>query len=196
MNIKNIVLTSLVTAIMLVSNGYAGVNKLPVDRYSSKYDQHFIKYTKRYFSMGLDWRYIKAQSIAESALNPNARSPVGAMGLLQLMPKTYAEIKASIPIGTNPFDTKWNVSAGVYYDRKLYMQWKSPRPEKDRLAFMFASYNAGLSNPLKAQKLCLAAGGKECNLWHNVRKYAPNVNTWKHHETLGYVDKIMKLMGQ
>src|SRR5919201_1404990 len=52
----------------------------------ARYDGVFRKYTKRYFGAGFDWRYFKAQGMAESQLNPTARSWVGARGIMQLMP--------------------------------------------------------------------------------------------------------------
>ncbi|HEX6053559.1 MAG TPA: transglycosylase SLT domain-containing protein, partial [Gemmatimonadaceae bacterium] len=58
--------------------------KRDVDRY----DHVFRKYSKRYFGVGYDWRIFKAQALAESEMNPNARSWVGARGLMQLMPST------------------------------------------------------------------------------------------------------------
>ena len=61
---------------------------------------------------------------------------------------------------------------------------------------MFASYNAGLGNPLKAQKLCLASETDVCNLWINIRGYASEVRTWRYEETLGYVTRIFKFMGK
>src|SRR5215207_959328 len=43
-------------------------------RDANRYDQTFRKYSKRYFGIGYDWRIFKAQALAESEMNPNARS--------------------------------------------------------------------------------------------------------------------------
>ena len=51
-------------------------------RNNSRYDNYFRKYSKRYFGLGFDWRYFKAQGMAESELNPNAKSYVGARGIM------------------------------------------------------------------------------------------------------------------
>src|SRR6185369_9269115 len=48
-----------------------------------RYDPYFKKYSKRFFGVGFDWRLFKAQGMAESELNPNARSFVGARGIMQ-----------------------------------------------------------------------------------------------------------------
>ncbi|MEE2964240.1 MAG: hypothetical protein VX427_08870, partial [Acidobacteriota bacterium] len=39
------------------------------------YDQYFSKYSKRFFGVGFDWYYFKAQALAESTLDEDARSP-------------------------------------------------------------------------------------------------------------------------
>ena len=64
--------------------------------------------------------------------------------------------------------------------------------ELDRLAFMFASYNAGAGNILKAQKLCTV----DPNLWASIAAVAKFVPGWKSSETLGYVTKIISLMSK
>jgi membrane-bound lytic murein transglycosylase F len=56
----------------------------PADRY----DDTFRKAAKRSFGPAFDWRVFKAQGMAESNLDPLARSRVGARGLMQLMPST------------------------------------------------------------------------------------------------------------
>ncbi len=167
---------------------------IPVDGFPKKFDVYFKKNSKRYFGPGFDWRWFKAQSMAESGLNPEAISPVKAKGLMQIMDFTRRELDRKMKTKGNPFDPRWNIAAGIFYDRQLYNQWKSPRPEIDRLCLMFASYNAGLGNPLKAQKICLRKK-TECNTWGSIKSFSDSVNTWKHEETLGYVTKITKFMG-
>ena len=49
---------------------------------TSRYDEVFSKYTKRFFGAGFDWRVFKAQGLAESNLNPESRSWVGAIGIM------------------------------------------------------------------------------------------------------------------
>lgn len=168
----------------------------PVDKFSDKYDLHFRKYSKRYFGPTMDYRWFKSQSMAESNLDPLAQSPVGAKGIMQIMDPTYAEIqqKNSEIVG-DVYDPRWNIHAGIYYNRTLYKQWTSPRPELDRLALMFASYNAGLGNILKSQKECNRVGYQGCNLWNNIKIFGPVINTWKEEETIHYVTKIHRFMG-
>ncbi len=173
---------------------------IPVNnpKLTTKFDTYFNKYSKRYFGPGFDFKWFKSQGIAESALNANAKSWVGAKGIMQVMPATFREIKSRNPnIIGNIDDPRWNIEAGIYYDNQLFKSWKSERPFEDRLAFMFASYNAGIGNVLKGQKQCsLTIPHVNCNLWQNIVPVAHNVRSWRSEETLGYVTRIFKFMGK
>lgn len=173
------------------------LNKRPIEnkKWTNQYDFYFKKYSKRYFGIGFDWYWFKSQALAESALKENAESWVGAKGLMQLMPNTFKEIQSKFPEHVNINSPKWNISAGIFYNRRLYDEWTAKRPFFDRLAFMFASYNAGLGNILKGQKICNKKNIGNCNLWTNITIVADQVNTWKSEETLHYVVRIFKFMG-
>ena len=162
-------------------------------KWTSKYDQYFRKYTKRYFGAGFEWKWFKAQAIAESNLKANATSWVNAKGIMQLMPKTFHEIKKKNPSFVDINEPRWNIASGIYYDRQLYKKWRAERPFKDKISFTFASYNAGFRNIIKAQKTAKNHGLNE-NLWHNIKSVAPKVRGWRHEETVGYVDKITTMM--
>ena len=158
------------------------------ERWSDDYDHLFRKYTKHYFGAHFDWHWFKAQAIAESALNPDAQSQMGARGLMQILPSTYQEIKAQNPFLADISDPRWNIAAGIYYDRQLYRKWKQKHDIRtdERLKFAFASYNAGYGNVLKAYK---RAVGKhdEVREWPHVAPFAPA-------ETRNYVSRIEQLM--
>ena len=79
---------------------------------------------------GVPVRLIKAVIQTESAYQPRARSPKGAMGLMQLMPKTATQYNAK-----NAYDPRTNIEAGVKYLRTLLDQFEP------QLAI--AAYNAG-----------------------------------------------------
>lgn len=77
---------------------------------------------------------VKSIMAAESAFNPNARSPKGAIGLMQLMPATAKEM------GYNPHIPQENVYAGARYLRQLLDKYQDSR---DWLRRVIAAYNAG-----------------------------------------------------
>ena len=161
--------------------------ELPVEhrQWTTRYDHHFRKYSKRFFGPGFDWRWFKAQGIAESSLQEDAVSWVGAKGIMQIMPATLQEIaeKSSLPV-LDSSDPGLNIAAGVFYDRNLYERWDDIPQARERLAFTFASYNGGRSRILRAQEACTG----DCERWRHVTHHAPE-------ETRGYVARIMSLMG-
>lgn len=87
----------------------------------------------RRFDLPID--LIEAVIAAESAGQPRAVSPAGAMGLMQLMPDTWAELRARLGLGPDPFDPADNVLAGAAYLRQLLDRYGSPG--------FLAAYNAG-----------------------------------------------------
>lgn len=194
-NIKTVVLI-LLCLFLFSGISTAGItDKLPVDKFINEYDEHFRKYSKRYFSIGTDYRWFKSQGMAESNLTPTAVSHVGAKGIMQVMDFTRGDIDKRLGTKGDPFNPRWSIQAGIWYDRQLYLQWKSKRTELNRLAVMFASYNAGLGNILKGQKACIVAGGNTCNNWSGIKNYGEVVRSWHQEETIGYVARIFRYMG-
>jgi soluble lytic murein transglycosylase-like protein len=63
------------------------------------------------------------------------RSRAGAMGLMQLMPDTWADLRVTYGLGLNPDDPADNITAGTAYLRQLYERFGYPG--------LFAAYNAG-----------------------------------------------------
>jgi len=157
-------------------------------QWTNEYDVYFKKYAKHYFGPHIDWHWFKAQGIAESNLNPQARSPVGAKGIMQIMPATYEEILKKNPHIPRTDEPRWNIAAGIFYDRMLYRKWKKKKTisTKERLSFSFASYNAGLGTVLKAYKKASKKHG-DVKQWQQVEDFAPG-------ETRFYVKRINNLM--
>ena len=156
---------------------------------TSQYDDTFRKYSKRYFGPNFDWTHFKAQSMAESNLDPNATSYVGARGLMQLMPSTYRMIQTKRPEFGAINDPEWNIAAGVMHDRYLWKLWSKDVGEDERLKYMFASYNAGEGTIGRARATALARNLDHAR-WMNIETVAPTVPRWRYRETLGYVRKI------
>ena len=152
-----------------------------------RYDDTFRKYSKRFFGPAFDWRLFKAQGMTESNLNQNATSWVGARGVMQLMPSTYADIRSKNPEIGEINDPEWNIAAGIYYNRQLWRQWADKAA--DRKEFMFGSYNAGSTTILRAQKVAIGKS-LDARIWPSIQNVAPEVPGWRHQETLSYVQRI------
>jgi soluble lytic murein transglycosylase-like protein len=156
---------------------------------ADRYDDTFRKASKRSFGPGFDWRLFKAQGMAESNLDPAARSRVGARGLMQLMPSTYREV-ASDNVDLTMIDSpELNIEAGIAYDRVLWQRWARDSVGDDRHLFMFASYNAGRGTLLSAQRRARAQR-LDPRRWRNIETIAAGVPRWRHGETLEYVRRI------
>ena len=84
---------------------------------------------------GIPQPWIRAVMEVESAGNPRAVSHAGAMGLMQIMPGTWAELRVAHRLGDDPFDPRDNILAGAAYLRQLYDRFGSPG--------FLAAYNAG-----------------------------------------------------
>ncbi|MCG6153908.1 lytic transglycosylase domain-containing protein [Leptospira bandrabouensis] len=82
-------------------------------------------------SQGMDPNLVKAMVKAESGFKPNAVSPKGAMGLMQLMPETAESLGVN-----DPFDPEDNIGGGVKFLKGLMKEFKDPEKA-------IAAYNAG-----------------------------------------------------
>ena len=156
---------------------------------SDRYDDTFRKYSKRSFGPGFDWRIFKAQGMAESNLNPDARSTVGARGIMQLMSSTYKEVRSRNPELGRIDDPEWNIAAGIAYNRQLWKQWQPDSDAGHLLEFMFGSYNAGRGTLLRAQRVARDRALDQ-RVWPSIQKIAASVPRWRSSETLTYVDRI------
>ena len=172
-----------------------------------KYFPIIRKYTARY---KLDWRLTIAQILKESYFKENAMSNVGAMGLMQIMPRTAREITSEIDIAYITKDPNENITAGIYY---MYKQLKNfPRADPDnRIMLALAAYNAGIARVYDAQDIARVRQ-LDPNTWAAVKECLPLLTDehWKLHlevwelghptfgyfygyeETIDYVDDIMK----
>jgi soluble lytic murein transglycosylase-like protein len=90
--------------------------------------------------------WIRAVMHVESDGKLRARSQKGAMGLMQIMPKTWTELRARYGLGADPYDPRDNILAGAAYIRELYDRYGAPG--------FLAAYNAG---PRRYEN-CLATG--------------------------------------
>jgi soluble lytic murein transglycosylase-like protein len=90
------------------------------------------------FGIPTSWieRVMRAESRGYTTLNGRAiRSRAGAMGLMQLMPSTWTDMRARLGLGSNPDDPRDNILAGTFYLRLMYERFGYPG--------LFGAYNAG-----------------------------------------------------
>lgn len=141
---------------------------------------------------GPDWRWLKAQGIQESGLNPLAHSPVGAEGIMQFMPGTWREVCRDKGWGNVARTSAYHsIVGGVYYQMKMDRIWRKDRSIADRHDLGLASYNAGPGTILKAQAACLSA-----KLWAGISACVATISGPAHaKETIGYVRNIAKWRG-
>lgn len=119
--------------------------------------------------LGWDWRLLAAVIYQESKFNPYGESWAGARGLMQLMPETAKRFGAR-----NVNDPAQSLKAGVGYLKYLDNYWSKSVPDSvERLKFVLASYNAGLSHILDARRLTAKHASAE-----DARKWAGHVESY------------------
>ncbi len=159
--------------------------------FPDQYDADIEKAASRYLP-GYDWRLWKAQLYQESLLNPDAVSHVGARGLAQFMPGTWAEVSQQLGYqGLSPHMAEPAIMAGAYYMARQLSIWKAPRPAADRYSLAAASYNAGAGNLIKAQRACGGANG-----YGDIIQCLPDVTGEHADETTTYVQRIWQYWTQ
>jgi soluble lytic murein transglycosylase-like protein len=90
------------------------------------------------FGIPTSWieRVMRSESRGLTMLNGHPiRSRAGAMGLMQLMPATWTDMRARLGLGTNPDDPRDNILAGTFFLRLMYDRFGYPG--------LFGAYNAG-----------------------------------------------------
>jgi soluble lytic murein transglycosylase-like protein len=103
-------------------------NSLPVDPFAD-----FITEASKRFGVPEHW--IRSVMRVESDGEVRARSRKGAMGLMQIMPQTWSELRPRYDLGADPYDPRDNILAGAAYIRELYQRFGAPG--------FLAAYNAG-----------------------------------------------------
>jgi len=176
-----------VTAFVLVLLGAAEGSKPRGP--TTRYDDYFRKYSKRYFGPGFAWRVFKAQAMAESGLDSTALSSVGAQGLMQLMPSTFDEIRSRRPDLKSVLDAQTNIAAGIAHDAYLWKFFADVEAHPEHYRFMMGAYNAGEGTILRARRVAQQER-LDAATWNGLATIAPKVPRWRYRETLGYVHQI------
>lgn len=98
----------------------------------------YVAEASRRFGVPAVWieRVMRAESNGQTLLNGRPiRSRAGAIGLMQLIPETWSDIRRMLGLGPDPDDPRDNIFAGTFYLRMMYDRFGYPG--------MFAAYNAG-----------------------------------------------------
>ena len=111
-------------------------------------------------------RWIREVMRQESGGRAGATSPVGAMGLMQVMPGTYRELQRRHDLGDDPYHPYDNLMAGTAYIRQMYELYGSP-------AFL-AAYNAG---PRRLENYLYNNQGLPAETRNYVARVGPRVIT-------------------
>ncbi len=170
--------------------------------FNDRFDS-LIQYHCERLAFPFPWILIKAQCRQESAFKPNAQSPVGAKGLLQLMPATDQAIDGDI----DGFDIEGNLDNGIRYLAEQFRHFPEiPLPD-ERMKFALASYNGGRGYINAALKLAYMfekgintvvkpMGPGEWQTWGFTKQYlehpgcSVNGRHPDHQQIWDYVDKI------
>jgi membrane-bound lytic murein transglycosylase MltF len=143
----------------------------------------FKKHASEY---GTDYLLMMAKGFQESSLNQNAKSPVGAIGIMQLMPATGKEMKVGdITQQDN------NINAGIKYFRQTEERYfgNEPMDELNKVLFTMAAYNCG-PNRVKQLRQEASAKGLDPNVWINNVEVIAAARVGM--ETVSYVSNIYK----
>ena len=129
------------SAVLFLSIVLAGAMPLPCQaqpepvQRQSQADPHAAHIAEAAQRFGIPAAWIRAVMRVESANDVRAISPKGAMGLMQIMPPTWAELRARHALGNDPYDPRDNILAGAAYLRELHDRYGAPG--------FLAAYNAG-----------------------------------------------------
>lgn len=151
---------------------------------SSIYDEELQRSAATWLP-GVPWQLLKAQMWQESRFDTNAKSPVGAAGVAQFMPATWAHVAAQLGYqGVSPHVAEPAIMAAGYYMMTLRKFWKH-MPDWAQHNHAMASYNAGPGNIQKAWTRC----NKQPD-WSQTVICLESVTGHHHKETTQYVERI------
>lgn len=150
----------------------------------------------------MDWRLLAAIAYQESRFNPQARSPRGAQGLMQVM----GSVARNFGVPADQIsDPKTNIETAVKLIKKIEstLRFGNSTSDEDRIKIVLACYNAGTGHILDARRLAVKQGVNH-NSWAQLRQYvvlkgtpewvgddAVRNGAFNGTETVQFVDKVM-----
>lgn len=164
------------------------------------YEQYFKQYAPL---IGWDWELLAALCYEESRFNPQARSYSGAVGLMQLMPKTATRFGLN---DSTIYIPECNIRAGVEYIGRLQQIFAFIKDSTENQYFVIASYNAGPAHIMDARRLAKKYG-KSAYQWADHTEFylsqlqdetyysdttAVQYGAFDATQTISYVRKVMR----
>lgn len=128
----------------------------------SPYDDIVRSHVQAY---NFDWRLIVSQMYQESRFDPLASNSTGALGLMQMLPRTAAELGVD-----NLKEPEQAIASGVRYLNWTRDRFSKDLPVQEQIFFSLASYNAGYGHVKDAQRLAKKIGLRSDKWFNNVEK--------------------------
>lgn len=133
-----VIVTLLVACTMIAGTSSDAVAETPVRppaiaASSDPWAGHIAEAAERF---EIPARWIRSVMAAESGGDARALSPRGAIGLMQIMPATWEELRTKFDLGDDPWEPRANILAGAAYLRQMYDRYGA-------VDAMLAAYNAG-----------------------------------------------------
>lgn len=127
----------------------------------------FIADAAKRFAIPEAWirAVMRAESGGQTVLDGRpVMSPAGAMGLMQLMPETYADLRRRFGLGPDPYRPHDNILAGAAYLREMFDRYGYPA--------LFAAYNAG---PERFESYIRDGENLPAETWNYLAKLGPGI---------------------
>jgi membrane-bound lytic murein transglycosylase F len=134
----------------------------------SPYDDLFREYGRR---MEIDWRLLAAQAYTESEFDPEAQSWAGALGLMQVLPRTAREMG----VMGNLHEPDTGIRAGALYLRHLIDRFEPSLPLEERVRFALGAYNAGRGHIQDGRRLAREEGYDPDRWFGHVERVLPKL---------------------
>lgn len=172
-----------------VPSAHAGV---PVE--AQQYRRDLTRIAQAEWGLDAPVATFAAQVHQESRWRFNAKSPVGAQGLGQVMPTTavwLAELFPDTLGNVEPYNPTWSLMALVSYDRWLADRIKG-RDGCERHAMVLSSYNGGLGWLIRDRKLASAQGADPLVWFGSIERFNAGRSVAAFRENRGYPRLILK----
>lgn len=166
-----------------------GVELPPRFKACAIHQADIVKAVKRRFPKDFQYPAVwRAQLYQESLCDPSASSHAGAGGIAQFMRGTQREVGKRLGIDFDRYNARQAIDAGAYYQNRVTHTFRRRnRTPAQAYELGAASYNSGLGNVLKSQRLC-----DNARLWDDIAPCQNKVTGRHAAETITYVSRIKR----